>query len=626
MLLERIVTKSTSILFMLGSLLIILGGVGMLGWYTHTDYLVQIYSQFSPLQFNAALEFVLIGIALLLLRKYVFLSALIGLVVGAISGLTLAEYIFSVNLNIDEFFVKAYIATHYSFPGRMAPNTAFYFLIIGLILFIRLPFLPLPRKTLIEFSLSLFIAAVGVMALLGYVANVPTTYGWGSLAQMAVQTAVGFTLTGIGLSLFLWIDGNLHVYGTNIIAPVSILVLGSVFFILLWQVFIQYEHRKIHQATLYEATRTAKLLGLSLQKHLLQEGKAPNEDIKRIMEENIKLTVMEGYGAQLLEGDKILYQYGHHEQNFLANWNATVSLPLPGVQWQIRIWPTENSIQKFHSWSPFISVMTGFIIILLLTLVVRVLQVARQTSQQLELSQKKLNDTLEELKRSNTELEQFAYIASHDLQEPLRMVTSYTQLLAKRYKDKLDADANEFINYAVGGSIRMQTLLSNLLTYSRVTRQAKPLEPTQSDKIYDIVLTNLMVALKEKQATITRDALPTVMADPVQFTQLLQNLIANAIKFLPKDRTPKVHLSAILKDGEWLFSVKDNGIGIAKEYVDKIFVIFKRLHTQSEYAGTGIGLAVCKKIVERHGGRIWIESEVGVGTTFYFTIPQMKKE
>jgi PAS domain S-box-containing protein len=225
-----------------------------------------------------------------------------------------------------------------------------------------------------------------------------------------------------------------------------------------------------------------------------------------------------------------------------------------------------------------------------------------------------------ELARSNAELEQFAYVASHDLQEPLRMVASYTQLLAKRYQDKLDADARDFIGYAVDGATRMQALISDLLNYSRIGTRGKDFRPSSSEAVLERVLAGLKLAIGESGATVSHDPLPTVLCDDVQLGQVFQNLLVNAIKFRRENR-PMIHLSAERHGNVWTFSVRDNGIGVAPEYAERIFMIFQRLHSKNEYPGTGIGLAVCKKIVERHGGRIWVQSQPGSGATFFFTVP-----
>lgn len=238
----------------------------------------------------------------------------------------------------------------------------------------------------------------------------------------------------------------------------------------------------------------------------------------------------------------------------------------------------------------------------------------------LALSRKILEESIAELARSNADLQQFAYVASHDLQEPLRMVASYTQLLARRYKGKLDSDADEFIGYAVDGASRMQRLINDLLDYSRVTSQGKVFEWVDCNGVLEEVLSNLRVAVEESRAVVTHDPLPTVRADGRQLGQLFQNLISNAIKFCGEE-PPNVHVSAERRPGEWRFSVRDHGIGVDPQYAERIFVIFQRLHNREEYPGTGIGLAICKKIVERHGGRIWVVSQPGQEATFYFTLP-----
>jgi PAS domain S-box-containing protein len=226
----------------------------------------------------------------------------------------------------------------------------------------------------------------------------------------------------------------------------------------------------------------------------------------------------------------------------------------------------------------------------------------------------------EELIRSNQDLQQFAYVASHDLQEPLRNVASCLQLLEKKYKGELDGDADQLMHYATDSAVRMKALILDLLTYSRIATKGKPAQPVNCEKLLDQTMENLRSSIIESEAVITHDLLPTVSGDDTQLLQVFQNLIGNAIKFR-RDDPAQIHVSAVKNKNEWVFSIKDNGIGIEPRHLDRIFVIFQRLNKRSQYDGTGMGLAIVKKVVERHGGRIWAESEPGAETTFYFTIP-----
>jgi light-regulated signal transduction histidine kinase (bacteriophytochrome) len=230
-----------------------------------------------------------------------------------------------------------------------------------------------------------------------------------------------------------------------------------------------------------------------------------------------------------------------------------------------------------------------------------------------------------ELERSNADLEHFAYVASHDLSEPLRMVTSYLQLLRRRYHGQLDPDADAFIDYAVGGAGRMRDLIDDLLTYSRVGRAPNEAAPVDLRAVVDETLQSLRTAVAEAGAEVVVGPLPTLAGDRRELTQLLQNLIANALKFRSPERSPKVAVSAERGTDGWTVRVADNGIGVGPSHADRIFKMFQRLHTREEYPGTGIGLAVCSRIVERHGGRIWVEPTPGGGATFCFTLAAVRE-
>jgi PAS domain S-box-containing protein len=239
---------------------------------------------------------------------------------------------------------------------------------------------------------------------------------------------------------------------------------------------------------------------------------------------------------------------------------------------------------------------------------------------QLKNTEDSLRHTTEELRRSNEDLESFAYIASHDLQEPLRGINGFLTLLEQRYGGQLDAKAKEYIAYAADGATRMSHLINDLLEYSRVGRKERPFQPTDSAQVLSQALANLSVSVEEAGAEVTYDDLPVVMGDPVLLRQVFQNLIGNALKFRSPGRRCAIHIGCEKNGTDWEFSVKDNGIGIGPEHFDRIFLVFRRLHARQKYAGTGIGLAICKKIVERHGGRIWVESRAGEGSTFRFVL------
>jgi signal transduction histidine kinase len=244
-----------------------------------------------------------------------------------------------------------------------------------------------------------------------------------------------------------------------------------------------------------------------------------------------------------------------------------------------------------------------------------------QKTEEVKRQGERLRRTADELARSNRELEQFAYVASHDLKEPLRKITIYLQLLERRYRDRLDADARQYLGHAVDAAGYMQTLVNDLLAYARLGSRPRPLERTDCAAVFDQALANLAAAVQETKADVSRTALPAVPGDASQLVQLFQNLLDNALKFRQPGQAPVVRVDARRDGDDWLFAVRDKGIGIDSRYAERIFVLFERLHGKGEYPGTGIGLAICKKIVEQHGGRIWVESQPGSGATFWFTLP-----
>ncbi len=243
----------------------------------------------------------------------------------------------------------------------------------------------------------------------------------------------------------------------------------------------------------------------------------------------------------------------------------------------------------------------------------------RERTSQLEEANAKLIAQAEKLTAINAELERFAYVSSHDLQEPLRMVSSFTQLLARRYEGKLGADADDFIKYAVEGALRMEHLIKDLLDYSRLGAHEAQVGQVNVEEVWDQVMMDLKIPREKSGAVLTHDPLPMVIGDATQLRQVFQNLLGNGIKFT--HAAPQIHAWAERKGDEWIFAVRDNGIGIEPQYVERIFEVFQRLHSRGEYQGTGIGLAICKRVVEKHGGRIWVESVYGKGSTFYFTLP-----
>lgn len=307
-------------------------------------------------------------------------------------------------------------------------------------------------------------------------------------------------------------------------------------------------------------------------------------------------------------------------------------------------WGLVVKIDRDEALSPLLHLRNLFIVFTVLTMIIVIIvshfvsrSIARYATsrkkaeddlvnvmEQLDYSNKELEHSNRALEHSNRDLEQFAYVASHDLQEPLRKISGFSELLSdlmvERYADQLDEKINKYLKYIMDGSSRMNTLINDILAYSRIGMRGKELLSTDMNKVIKLVLSNLYPLIKSTNTIITCDTLPTVTVDEMQMMQLFQNLLGNSIKYRSAEQ-PRVHVTASQEGDKWLFSVRDNGIGIDMQYSERIFEMFQRLHTKQEYSGTGIGLSICKRIVERHKGRIWVESGTGKGSTFYFTIP-----
>ncbi len=371
----------------------------------------------------------------------------------------------------------------------------------------------------------------------------------------------------------------------------------------------------LHPKILMVDDRPENLLALErLLKHMpiqLYKAKSGNEALKLTLHHDFALALLD---IQMPDMD------GYELAEILRSEEKSMKVPVIFIS---AIYTDHMSVFKGYEIGAFSFITKPFEPKVLLSKVAFFVEKYQQEQwlrQSHLLLEHRVKERTADLERSNQELEQFAYVASHDLQEPLRAITSYLQLLQKHNEGKLDEKSEKYINVAVEGTKRMKALIEGLLTYSRVGSQGRDFELVDFNEIMKKVLTDLRISIAQNHAHIHFEMLPTVNGDPFQIHLLLQNLISNAVKFRKKDVDPEISISATAEDGRWHFVLTDNGIGIDTEFYDRVFVIFQRLHTRQEYEGTGIGLAVCKKIIERHGGRIWLESTLDQGTSVHFII------
>lgn len=547
------------------SLITILFGILVLvGWAFNIKILLSPGEGFSTIKSNVGLAFILIGLSLYLIQnkrnnlRNKRISQLLALITFFIGFLTIFEYLSGIDLFIDQIlFKEAPGAFLASHPNRMAFSATICLILAGL----SALFMDYETKSgqMPGQYLMLLMGSVAIMALIGFAYGVSYLYKLPSFTGIAIYAAITFLFLFLGLLFARPDKGLMRVFNSDLLGSKNAtrLLLPSILLTLILG-WLLVQGRNFG---LYRAPFAISLFAL--------------------------LTII---------------------LTFILTWENTLQLNKTDLQ----IRKTQHELEKSRDNLE--------------------LEVEKRTEELLELNknlereinerkkyEKILDQKLNELKRSNSELEQFAYIASHDLQEPLRMVSSYLQLIERRYSDKLDEDGHEFMEFAVDGASRMQTMINDLLIYSRVTTRGKEFELIDMDQILEKVLKNLEVSIKENNAQVNYKNLGKIKADPSQMSQIFQNLISNGIRF-KGDKDPVINVISEENEDEWIFTVEDNGIGIDHQYSEKIFEVFKRLHGKDQYPGTGIGLAISKKIAERHGGRIWVESELDKGSKFIFTI------
>ncbi len=729
------------IIILTGGFAVLLGLSVLIGWYSHNITLIQVRPNFVPMQYNTALGFLFSGMGIVAIAvSRLRLAQACGAVVAVIGLLTLIEYIFGLDLKIDQLFMQHYVTVKTSNPGRMAPNTALTFSFSGVFMLLQAKVFPGVPRSVVSGIFGSVIIALGMVPLFGYLTGVETAYGWGYLTRVAVHTAVGFIMLGLGIIAYTWHISRREDHGTPrwipVVAGISVLTIS----VLLWQALTANDTKKLRDNTRLEAGGYAAIVEtamndrismlVQLARRWQQEGRPSRErwqhdaevisrqdgyqaiewvdpsyhvrwivpetgnemvrnmpsafeekrhlaldkarerrdvsvtsaiklkqggtgflvyvpifvknqfegfilgvfQINGLLEAVLPKKVTAGYTLELYSDQNEIYRRGNDP--LLVNIRGEANINFYDTQWHIKISPGYALLNRQESHLSEVILGLGAMMALLLALSIHFLQSTRVHAAGVLAANRRLREEVvvrkraelnlekqaSSLVRSNTELEQFAYVASHDLQEPLRMVTSYMQLLEKRYKDKLDVDASEFIGYAVDGAARMKLLITDLLTYSRVGTQVEAFAQVDCETVLNGALANLSGLIEIEQAKVTHDPLPKVPGAATQLLQLFQNLVGNAIKFRGSE-APRVHISAQTEAKSWTFQVRDNGIGIAPEFHNRIFAVFQRLHDRVTYEGTGIGLALCKKIIERHGGDIWLESELGHGTVFYFTLP-----
>lgn len=646
----------------------------VLGWKFEIPQLVRVLPGLAPMQLNNALCFILLGasgIAYQLNRKKTFVF--LGMVGILLSGLTLIQYVLNTNLGIDLLFMDTHEMIPTSHPGRMAPNSAF----AHVLSFAALLLLALNRFTTFRVAswLGAVVVAFGIVSLAGYLIDIEGGFSWGKYTQMALPTSVGFIIIGSAIGVA-GIPRRIHFGGRKFsLWPYEIIILATVFLIdlqLPQGVAVGLLYVMPLLASWYFPNRSQILVVAVICNGLIAlDVIVATESLdSQAVYYNRVVSVLAVWVAAAI------FFYLKRISDQQKESDLKFKLAVEGTTAGIWDWISVDSNEEW--WSPKFYQLLGYenneIEASLdnfssflhpddapstFKLVERHLtkrapfiieyrlqhksgkykwflgsgqatwdkdgKPIRMVGTIVDINARKLAEVAEQertiqLAQKNRELEEFTYVASHDLQEPVRTISSFVKLFKQTYSDKLDDEANTYLDFMEGASKRSQQLIVDLLDYSRLGKDRKT-EKVNLNQVLQNVLIDLTVRIKESGAEVTLEQLPEIEGQTTELRLLFQNLISNAIKFRKKDITPKIHVSVEANDDEYSFSISDNGIGIDEKYLDRIFVIFKRLHGKSEFEGTGIGLAHCKKVVELHGGRIWVESRLTQGSTFKFCIP-----
>jgi len=545
----------------IGVLCILLGVLVLIGWHSQITALIQVLPFLVPMQYNTALGFLLFGTGFLAVNQNRYLLGKFMLsMVGIVGLLTLFEYISGIDIGIDQLLMEHYITVETSHPGRMAPNTALCFLLTSIAMHFSLG--EHYKKIQVGGMLGFFVFGLGLVSFVGYLIGMEATYGWGKLTKMAVHTALGFMTIGIGIVVFCF-------------------------------------KRELESSNRNMQNNNFLFWGISISVALIIFF--------------IDLSLPLGIAAGVLYILIVLFAW-FIKIKYAGHILATLSSFFVIIGYFYSIGGVEN-------W--MVITNRGFSI-MVIWVVAGLLHNIKVKEEILVATNNELDHNLIDIKNKNKELAQFTYIASHDLQEPLRTVTNFTNLLVQEYKGQLDENADTYLNFISQASTRMSNLIKGLLDYSRIGNN-KQKTVVDIDGVISDLQVDLHSTIHETGTRITVESMPKIWGYKLEMSLLFQNLISNAIKFRRKEENPKIKITAKDIDGFFEFRVRDNGIGIDSDHQKKIFAIFKRLHSQKEYEGTGIGLAHCQKIVALHQGTIKVSSTPNCGSEFIFTIKKPKR-